>query len=301
VKKYRSGKNRINIFALMITLCVSLFGMHFIVAPADAHEEGTGASGAAGIIAQAEMEIDPATPAAGMPEVLSFHITDSQGRPAQLSVMHDRLLHVVVVSRDFSIFAHIHPEDSGPITDQMKKSATFPVHYTFPEAGKYLVAVDYVVRGRHFSRHFIVNVTGRPHMGHPEKDLSKEKDFGKYHVTFSTSPVHIRAGEATTLKYFVENGGRPVADLELYLSAPMHIAVVHADLNDFIHAHGMVPGTENHHMDQPVGHIHGTVHGNFGPYIEARVVFPVKGLYKIFGQIKHHGRIVLTQFMVDVE
>jgi hypothetical protein len=300
--KHRPGRMRVNIIAAIVALCVSAVGIHHFVAAAEAHEEGTGASGASGIAAHAEMKTEPGIPTAGRTAVLTFHITDPQGRPVRLSVMHDRLMHVVVVSRDFNIFAHIHPEDSGPITDKMKESATFPVHYTFPKAGEYLVAVDYVVKGNHFSNHFIVNVSGRHHMGQLKKDLSREKNFGDYHVTLSTSPVHIRAGEATSLKYFIEKGGNPVTDLEPYLSAPMHIAIVLSDLNHFIHAHGRVPGmSEKHHTDQPVGHIHGMTHGKFGPYVEAHVVFPAKGLYKIFGQIKHRGKIILTQFMVEVE
>jgi hypothetical protein len=300
--KHGTGRIRINMIAAIIALFVSAVGINYFAAAAEAHEEGTGASGANGIAAHAEMKTEPRIPRAGRPAVLTFHITDPQGRPVQLSVMHDRLMHVVVVSRDFNIFAHIHPEDSGPITDKMREKATFPVHYTFPKAGEYLVAVDYVVKDHHFSKHFIVDVTGRHHMGQLKKDLSREKNFGDYHVTLSTSPVHIRAGEATSLKYFIEKGGNPVTDLEPYLSAPMHIAIVLSDLNNFIHAHGMVPGMSGkHHMDQPVGHIHGMTRGKLGPYVVANVVFPVKGLYKIFGQIKHHGRIILTQFMVEVE
>jgi hypothetical protein len=39
----------------------------------------------------------------------------------------------------------------------------------------------------------------------------------------------------------------------------------------------------------------------FGPEIEASVIFPVKGVYKIFSEIKHQGRVRVLDFMVTVE
>ncbi|HMK42581.1 MAG TPA: hypothetical protein VK445_00410, partial [Dissulfurispiraceae bacterium] len=90
------------------------------------------------------------------------------------------------------------------------------------------------------------------------------------------------------------------------LSAAMHIAVVQANLDSFIHAHGDAPGMEDHsahagHGMASMGHIHGTVQKQYGPFIESTVVFPTKGLYQIFGEFKHHGQVVLTRFMVEVE
>jgi hypothetical protein len=39
----------------------------------------------------------------------------------------------------------------------------------------------------------------------------------------------------------------------------------------------------------------------FGPKIEAAVVFPAKGIYKIFSQVERRGKVLLFEFMVDVE
>lgn len=84
----------------------------------------------------------------------------------------------------------------------------------------------------------------------------------------------------------------------------MHLAIISADLNHFMHTHGEVfdmsgmPGMrhEAHHMEMNM-----TVPEKFGPKIEVHTVFPAKGLYQIFGQVQHHGKVILTSFMVQVD
>jgi hypothetical protein len=245
------------------------------------------------------LETRPKKLTAGIPTEITFSIRDTKGNPVQdLTIMHERLLHVVIVSGDFSTFAHIHPQDFGPITTEMRKKADYSVRYTFPMAGRYLIAVDSAVKGAHFAEHFTVEVSGEPKMGPLKEDFSTEKRFGDYLVTFSTSPEHIAAGKETNLNYVIKKNGEPVNDLELYLAAPMHLAIIKADLKNFIHAHGELPGEPSHH--EPVGHIHGMAKEKFGPKIEAPVVFPVKGVYQVFSQIKHQGKVIPLSFMVKV-
>jgi Cu+-exporting ATPase len=248
-----------------------------------------------------DLETRPAEIRAGNPATVLFFIKDAEGKPEQdLTITHERLIHVVIASEDFSVFGHIHPDDFGPITSEMKKSARFPVRFTFPKAGKYLLAIDSAVRDIPFSEHFTVDVAGEPLMGPYKKDLSRKKPFGEYEVTLTSDPERIIAGKEATLSYLIKNNSLPVTDLEPYLSAPMHLAIVQADLSNFIHTHGELPGTASgqHHMS---GHAHMVVPEKFGPRIDVHIVFPAKGLYQIFGEVKHHGDIIVTRFMVEVE
>jgi len=246
------------------------------------------------------MASKPANLRAGEAATLRFSVKDREGRPARgVSVSHDRILHVIIISEDLSVFAHVHPEDFGLISKEMIRSAQFGVRYDFPRAGRYLVAADAAVNGTHISNHFIVEASGDTVMAAPRKDLSREKKFGDYDVTFSSEPEHITAKKETLLRYEIKENGKPVTDLETYLSAPMHIAIVLTDLTDFMHAHGSAPGAHAGH--QPAGHIHGTSDSELGPVIEAKVVFPVKGTYRIFSEVKHKERVLLLDFMVDVE
>jgi hypothetical protein len=100
--------------------------------------------------------------------------------------------------------------------------------------------------------------------------------------------------------------GKPVSDIEPYLSAAMHLAVINEGRgNYFVHAHGDRPDAAQHtghagHMASHMGHSSppGAV---YGPEIEAHVVFPAKGTYKIFSEIRHQGKVRLLDFMVNVQ
>ncbi|MEW6602858.1 MAG: hypothetical protein AB1499_17935 [Nitrospirota bacterium] len=243
---------------------------------------------------------EPVKLIAGGPAVLTFNIKDDRGGPAKdISISHDRILHVIIISEDMRVFAHIHPEDFGNITPEIIDSAQFIVRYNFPSAGRYLIAADASVNNTHVSGHFMVEVTGSPVMGALRRDLAKEKKFGDYDVKLTSTPERIAAKKETVLRYEIRENGGPVTELESYLSAPMHVAVVLNDMSDFIHAHGTVPS--DHAGHHPVGHIHASSGDRFGPVIEANVVFPVKGTYSIFSEVKHRGRVLLMNFMVEVE
>ncbi len=253
---------------------------------------------------KAGISTEPKDVVAGRPAVILVSLMEPDGKPMEnLSIHHDRLVHVVIASRDFSVFAHIHPEDFGPVTPEMKKAARYPVRFTFPKGGQYIIGIDFAAGDRTFSRRFLVDVSGEPRTGPPRKDLSKEKSFGDLDVSLSYVPEHIAAGKEATLTYMFRTKNGPATDLEPYLSAPMHLAIISADLTRFIHTHGELPAmmsmghdSHNHTMEMQM-----QVPEKFGPKIEAHAVFPAKGLYMIFGQVGHKGKVIDTGFMVEVE
>jgi len=229
-----------------------------------------------------------------------FSFKDPEGKPVEdLSITHDRILHVTIVCQDFSVFAHMHPEDFGAITPEMKKTAQYSVQYTFPKAGRYLLRVDFAVKDKFYSEQFTIDVRGEPILTFLTKDLSRDKKFGDYDVSLSTVPEDVAAGEQVTLSYLINKDGNPVTDLESYLSAPMHVVIISADRKYFIDAYGEVPGSlPGGHLEQ---HMNGSTPDKFGPKIEVHTVFPGKGLYIIFGEIKHKNKVVVSRFMVEVK
>jgi hypothetical protein len=181
----------------------------------------------------------------------------------------------------------------------MLRKATFPLRFTFPKAGRYIIGLDFATAEGSYSKTADINAAGQPRMGDPKIDFSTEKDFGPYHVTLKTASDNIKAGGETTLRYLIKKNKKSVTDLSPYLGAPMHLAVVLADLKQFIHAHGIVPGESQTHVDHM--HMHAEPGEKFGPEIESVVVFPVKGVYKIFSQVQHQGKVILFDFMVKVQ
>ncbi len=295
-----------NYFIRILFICVLVFGLtgqNYALAHISGehqHQDMQSMPSISEDDAVTAIKTDPEQVTVGTPTTIVFSVKDLKGRPiTDLTLHHDRLIHVAIVSQDFSVFSHIHPQDFGPITPEMKKTAHYPVRFTFPKAGRYIIGIDFAIKGQPVSKHFIVNVTGAPEMGTPKKDLSREKSFGDLEVKFATMPEHVTAGKEVTLSYLFRSNGEPVADLAPWLSAPMHLAIVSEDLKHFIHTHGEIPGMSHmghheHHMDMKVPE-------KFGPKVEVHVIFPAKGLYQLFGQVGHKGKVVLTSFMVQVD
>jgi hypothetical protein len=250
----------------------------------------------------ADIKTDPERIHVGSLTNIVFSIKDHGGKPIEeLSVHHDRIMHVIIASQDFSVFAHIHPEDFGPITPEMKKLGRYPVRFNFPKGGRYIIAIDFAVKEQLISKHFLIDVAGEPKMGFPKRDLSREKRVGDLDVTLTSMPERITARKEVMLSYVFRKKGESVTDLEPWLSAPMHLAIISGDLTHFIHTHGELPGMPPMGHDESHMQMKMSVPNKFGPKIETHVVFPAKGLYQIFGQVGHEGKIIVTSFMVEVE
>lgn len=258
------------------------------------HEGHMGHSGL-GPAPEARLETDSAEIVAKTPVLVKVHLQGTDRRPFEgLVVHHERILHAIIIGEDLTVFAHIHPEDLGPVTDEMVKEATFPLRFTFPKAGKYLIGFDFATEDGQYSDKAYLSVSGRPAMTKPKIDQSTEKDFGAYHVSLKGSRGKIKAGADTLLRFLIKENGKPITNLEPYLGAPMHLAIVRSGLTEFIHAHGFTPGDLH-------GHMHAGPSERYGPEIDAEIVFPVKGVYKIFSQVRHADKVLLFDFTVKVE
>jgi hypothetical protein len=86
----------------------------------------------------------------------------------------------------------------------MLQKAVFPLVFTFPKAGEYLVGLDFATSEEAYSKRLTLNVAGEPKMGEPKIDFSTRKTFGEYQVTLTASPETLQAGREATLRYVVE-------------------------------------------------------------------------------------------------
>jgi Cu+-exporting ATPase len=214
-------------------------------------------------------------------------------------------LHVITVGEDLKTFNHIHPENAGPITSEIKQSGVYQVPHTFTKAGRYIVSVDFTVRSKNFTKQFFVDVKGAPHLEVAKTEGSWNKVFeGGYQIEFAVIPGgEITAGKQVTLSYEILKTGVPVKDLKPYLGAAMHLAIVKVDLSKFVHTHGEVhlPGSTPAPPVNTATHYHPAPPKIFGPNVEAHVIFPEPGLYQVFSEFNHEDRVVVTSFFVKVE
>lgn len=266
---------------------------------------------------QAELTVQPEVPQAGQPALLAFTLTDASGHPIEdLMMHHGRKIHVVIVSEDMEVFGHIHPRDFNEAIEHGVAKVSFP----FPQAGRYLVAGDFMTgRGSQEAR-LIVDVTGAEPTGTPDDaavapgvrvvEIEEDDRYARpiflrdaegtdgYTVSLQ-KPDEVRAGEPVSLVYRFSRNGAPVTDLRPYLVAPLHLAIVKADLTQFLHEHGTaaVPGHPGHSGH---GNHESQVPAAFGPEITATVTFPEPGTYYLFGQAAHGDKLLNTRFIIEV-
>jgi hypothetical protein len=165
-------------------------------------------------------------------------------------------------------------------------------------------------------------VGGRP-QSILKKDFSRQKNFDGFDVSVEVDSSKIVAGKDVHVKYHFEKDGKGVLDFEPYLAAPMHFAIVSADLSSFAHTHGGLSldekdahGNTHGFMVFPHAVAHGpdedgkledsrviddgTLPNNFGPDIFLHHTFSHPGIYVIFGEIKYQGNVIVTRFMFEV-
>jgi hypothetical protein len=79
---------------------------------------------------------EPGTIQAGQPATLAFTVKDKQGGVVKdLQIVHEKPMHLLVVSRDLAEFYHIHPEQSA--------DGSYRVEHTFPNGGEYKLYADF--------------------------------------------------------------------------------------------------------------------------------------------------------------
>ncbi len=203
-----------------------------------------------------------------------------------LEQVHERQMHVVVLSQDLADFEHVHPEPMG--------GGLYRLDHTFPRPGKYWIYADHTPPGQPqtISR-FEVSVEGaaeQPKALHP--DLAPTTISG---VTVSLGiPGPLETGRDIRLQFRLGS-----TDLEPYLGSWGHIMIASWDGADFIHAHpieGEAP------LSSPTdfwSHSHG-VPGPSPEVIETVTGFNRPGPYKVWLQVQREGAVLTFPWVVEV-
>lgn len=228
----------------------------------------------------------PSAVLVGKPFNLKIALHDSKGNPINdLQVSHERILHIILVSEDLEDFKHVHPDDSRKNVDIAARTNEFEISVILSKANRYRVLVGANRLGNEVSATSWLNVEGISSALLINKDLSGDKLFDGYRVVLNVQPKIPKTGDETHLSYYIERNGRQITDTEQYLGADMHLAIVPLDLSIVSHTHGLKSKSIK---ENPLGEI------------DAHYTFPYPGLWKIYGQFQHQGKVVTTEFMVEV-
>ena len=218
---------------------------------------------------------------------LTFTPLKGTERLRHLPTPHEFPLHVTVVSDDLSSFAHVHPAEQA--------DGTLELEHTFPEAGHYVVFAEYMPVGqRDQVFRFPVTVGDvrgdrRPAALTPTPaDATPVPGFPTMTAELVRQPRTLTAGTHAMLLFRLSDHGQPVTDVEPFMNAMGHCAVVSEDGRTLLHSHPEQLGTP-------------TADARGGPDFAFHVLFPAPGRYKVWGQFKRDGRVVVVPFVVDVE
>lgn len=219
---------------------------------------------------------------AGKPVTLLFKIKDPRGMAVNsVEIVHEQPLHLLMVSKDLSWYAHEHPT--------LQPDGTFTFTWTFPAGGEYTLFHDFTPKDVGMQ---VVPVTltvdGAPASAVAlQADNDKSKTVDGYTVTLDTGGP-VKTGGATHMAYTINRHGKPVTDLVPYLGAMGHLVIISQDLKEFVHSH---PHEAGDHSDA-------TRKG--GPKVDFEAHFKAAGLYKGWAQFQHMGKVVTVPFTFNV-
>jgi hypothetical protein len=182
---------------------------------------------------------------------------------AKFAVVHERIFHLFIVSRDLRYFAHVHPEAASDGRLQLTQGLP---------PGEYMLIADFLPIGGTSQMVQKAIVVSRGAAG-----ADGQSDSHGLHVKVSTEEV--APGKHARLTFTVTDAktGAPVTDLEPYLGAPAHMLIVRADLSDAIHTHPEELATS-------------------GPTVTFHPIIPAEGRYKGWIQFQRHGKVSTTSF-----
>jgi uncharacterized membrane protein len=198
---------------------------------------------------------------------------------SDLLVVHEHLLHLIIVSDDLESFDHVHPV--------RKDDGSFTIDYRFPRPGNFLLFADITPRGER-SQVFRLPLHVRgdtPSQATPKQWLDRSREIGPYHVELISQPRKLTAQRPATFLFRLSRDGKPMIDLEPYIGAMGHCVIISQDAQLYLHSHPeqLTP-----------------IPSRGGPEVSFHTQFHKPGKYKIWGQFKRGSEIVVADFIVNV-
>lgn len=263
-----------------------------------------------------ELTLAPLPLRAQQETMLTYRILDAAAKQPvhDLQILHERVLHTFIVSKDFRTFAHTHHEDFFPLTPQDLDTATLHFPYVFPQSGEYLVASEFTHKDHSWVKQFTLTVDGESSHSSVAEDFRRDKSFGSYQISLTTSPDPPVAGFETELVCHFKKDGVPISDLKLYLGTEVHMASWRLDGEHFGHQHtytpemaAMMAAMKDHssNPDQMAQMMVQLMRGPakqvfFGPDLPVHHLFPAPGVYKVYFESAPGGTPLVADFMVKV-
>lgn len=211
--------------------------------------------------------------AAGRPQRLSFRIAGPGGAPVtSYAVVHDKLLHLVVIRRDLSGFQHLHPS--------MTADGTWGIDLTLARPGIYRMIAD-----------FTALVGGKPVATTLGTDLTVA---GSYAPAPLPAPVHAVAVDGLAVGYDGAPSTRSTQPIMVSVAGPDHRPAV---LEPYLGAYGHLVVLRQ--GDLAYVHVHPEA-----SLVDGKVKFwlsvPSNGTYRMFFDFQVAGQVHTAAWTVIV-
>lgn len=235
---------------------------------------------------------NPAQLEAGKPAMLSFtpKIKGNESTPVALDLVHEKKMHLILVSDDLSWFDHIHPEYQASGAYDIKVLGK-GVNYTngrghnetrFDAGGKYWAFADFKPLGAlNQVNKTELNVAGTPNKTIVYTQAKMTTSVDGYTVKFDPHGTTLASGGPLHLHIDIsEKGQRLTPDkIENYLGAKAHVVMVETTTKEFLHVHPEAVGNE----------------------LEMNTTFAKPGMYRGWLQFQTAGKVHTADFVLKVE
>ncbi|MFN0214390.1 MAG: heavy metal-binding domain-containing protein [Saprospiraceae bacterium] len=228
---------------------------------------------------------------AGKSGLMSFtpKIKGNESTPVPLDLVHEKKMHLILVSDDLSWFDHIHPEYQASGAYDIKVLAKGDKFTNgrgnnetrFESGGKFWAFTDFKpLDGLNQVNKTEFNVVGTPAKTITYTQAKLKTSVDGYQVTFDSHGSAIAAGEPSHLHIDIQEKGQRITPdkIENYLGAKAHVVMIETTTKEFIHVHPEAVGDE----------------------LEMNTTFAKPGLYRGWLQFQTNGKVHAADFVLEV-
>ncbi len=211
-----------------------------------------------------------------------------------LEYVHERPMHLVIVSEDLEEFQHIHPMltagDRYEVTTQFRHGGHYRMYLEFtpPGAGQQSTAFDLIVNGRRPT----------PMKLPAETATTRTADGIQIRLAGNISPKAVVDADLN-FEAIDSETGNTIRDLEPYLGAWAHILAVDQNRTALLHTHPLADGLDSA-VSTSSFHSHAVPAGPSPEVIRFTANSPKSGLYKLWIQFQRNGKVVAVPFVFRV-
>lgn len=229
-----------------------------------------------------DVAAQPAAVPVGRPVRLQLSVRDraTNAVVSRFDELHERFMHLFIVSSDLQFFDHVHPTPA--------KDGSFEIPLTLPKPGAYRLVADLLPTGgtpQTLQHTLLTSGYALPVARVRAEPTGEKLEAVDGDVRATLDPAGARAGDDAHVVVQLNDArtGAPVTDLEPYLGAWGHMFLASHDLADVVHSHPLLEET---------------VEG--GPKITFQTLFARPGWYRVWTQVQRRGRLLTFGFAVRV-